>query len=38
MTSDIDDITQRNSLRRNAGLPCLDVAAELKKLKNQKQV
>ena len=32
MTSDIDDITQRNLLRRNAGLPCLDVAAELKKL------
>ena len=32
MTSDIDDIVQRNSLRRDAGLPCLDVAAELKKL------
>ena len=32
MTSDLDDIVQRNSLRRDAGLPRLDVAAELKKL------
>ena len=36
MTSDIDDIAQRNSLRRVAGLPCLDVAAELKKLKSSR--
>ena len=36
MTSDIDDIAQRNSLRRVAGLPCLDVAAELKKLESSR--
>ena len=34
MTSDLDDIVQRNSLRRDAGLPRLDVAAELKKLES----
>ena len=32
MTSDLENIAQRNSLRRDAGLPCLDVAAELRKL------
>ncbi len=32
MTNDISDIVQRNLLRRDAGLPCLDVEAELKKL------
>ena len=32
MTSDLDDIARRNSLRRDAGLPRLDVEAELKKL------
>ena len=36
MTSDIDDIVQRNSLRRDAGLPRLDVAAELKKLETSR--
>ena len=34
MTSDLDDIAQRNSLRRDAGLPRLDVAAELEKLES----
>jgi hypothetical protein len=34
MASDLDDIAQRNSLRRDAGLPRLDEAAELKKLES----
>ena len=34
MTSDLDDIARRNSLRRDAGLPRLDVEAELKKLES----
>ena len=34
MASDLDDIAQRNSLRRDAGLPRLDEATELKKLES----
>jgi hypothetical protein len=34
MTSDLDDIAQRNALRRDAGLPRLNEAAELKKLES----
>lgn len=34
MTSDIDEIAKRNSLRRDAGLPALSVSTELAKLES----
>jgi hypothetical protein len=36
MTSDIDKIAQRNSLRREAGLPALSVPTELAKLETDR--
>ena len=36
MTSDIDKLAQRNSLRRDAGLPVLNIPAELAKLESDR--
>jgi hypothetical protein len=36
MTSDIEKIEQRNSLRRDAGLPVLNVPEELAKLESER--
>ena len=36
MTSDINKIAERNSLRRDAGLPALSIPAELAKLESDR--
>jgi hypothetical protein len=36
MTSDIEKIEQRNSLRRDAGLPVLNISEELAKLQSDR--